>query len=47
MEFRVDKGTGYMYSYNPSHYTANKAGKVLQHVFVMAQKKLLLNGLMQ
>lgn len=26
-----------MYSYNPSHYTANKAGKVLQHVFVMAE----------
>lgn len=26
-----------MYSYNPTHYTANKAGKVLQHVFNMAE----------
>ena len=28
MEFRVDKGTGYMYSYQPKHPCANSAGKV-------------------
>ena len=33
MFFRLDKGTGYMYSYNPNHPCANKAGKVLEHVF--------------
>lgn len=33
MIFRLDKGTGYMYSYNPNHPCANKAGKVLEHVF--------------
>lgn len=35
MDFRLDKGTGYMYCYNPNHCTANGAGKVLEHVFVM------------
>lgn len=35
MEFRADKGTGYMYSYNPKHPCANKAGKVMEHVYVM------------
>lgn len=35
MEFRIDKGTGYMYCYNPKHPTANGAGKVLEHVYVM------------
>lgn len=34
MEFRVDMGTGYMYSYSPAHPLANKAGKVLEHVLV-------------
>lgn len=37
MKFRLDKGTGYLYSYNPNHYTANKAGKVLEHVYVMSK----------
>lgn len=37
MEFREDLGTGYMYCYNPTHYCANKAGKVLEHVFVIAE----------
>lgn len=35
MEFRLDKGTGYMYSYSPKHPCANKAGKVMEHVYVM------------
>lgn len=26
-----------MYSYNPTHYTANGAGKVLEHVYVMSK----------
>ena len=37
MEFKLDKGTGYMYCYNPTHWAANAAGKVLEHVFVMCQ----------
>lgn len=37
MKFRIDKGTGYMYCYNPAHYTANNAGKVLEHVYVMSE----------
>jgi hypothetical protein len=37
MIFKEDKGTGYMYCYNPDHYTANKAGKVLEHVFIMSE----------
>lgn len=37
MKFREDKGTGYLYCYNPSHPTANKAGKVIEHVFVMTE----------
>lgn len=44
MIFREDKGTGYMYCYAPDHYCANKAGKVLEHVMVMADyigRKLL------
>ena len=36
MIFREDKGTGYMYCYAPDHYCANKVGKVLEHVMVMA-----------
>lgn len=46
MIFREDKGTGYMYCYAPDHYCANKAGKVLEHVKVMADyigRKLLSN----
>ena len=35
MKFRLDKKTGYMYCYNPSHCIANAAGKVLEHVYVM------------
>lgn len=35
MKFRIDKGTGYLYCYAPKHPCANKAGKVLEHVFVM------------
>lgn len=38
MEFREDKGTGYMYCYNPLHPCANKAGKVLEHVYVVYKK---------
>lgn len=34
MEFKVDKGTGYKYAYSPGHPCANKAGKVLEHVYV-------------
>lgn len=37
MNFKIDKGTGYLYCYNPTHYTANKAGKVLEHVYVMSE----------
>jgi hypothetical protein len=37
MKFIIDKGTGYTYCYNPTHYCANKAGKVLEHVYVMAE----------
>ena len=37
MEFKIDKGTGYLYCYSPQHYTANSAGKVLQHVYVMCE----------
>jgi len=36
MEFRLDKGVGYMYCYNPSHPLANKAGKVYEHRYVMS-----------
>lgn len=36
MIFREDKGTGYMYCYSPLHYCANNAGKVMEHVMVMA-----------
>ena len=35
MEFRLDKGTGYMYSYQPKHPCANAAGKVMEHVYVV------------
>ena len=35
MEFRLDKGTGYMYSYQPTHPCANSAGKVMEHVYVV------------
>lgn len=37
MKFRIDKGTGYKYCYNPTHYLANKAGKVIEHVYVMSK----------
>lgn len=37
MEFKIDKGTGYMYCYNPNHPLANKAGKVMEHVLVMVE----------
>lgn len=36
MEFKLDKGVGYMYCYNPSHPLANKAGKVYEHRYVMS-----------
>lgn len=36
MEFKLDKGTGYMYCHAPDHFTANKAGKVMEHVYVMS-----------
>lgn len=35
MIFKEDKGTGYMYCYYPEHPTANAAGKVMEHVYVM------------
>ena len=35
MIFKKDTN-GYMYSYSPDHYCANKAGKVYEHVKVMA-----------
>ena len=35
MVFRLDKGTGYMYSYQPEHPCANSAGKVMEHVYVV------------
>ena len=35
MNFKLDKKTGYMYSYSPDHFIANAAGKVLEHVYVM------------
>lgn len=37
MDFKLDKGVGYMYCYNPSHPLANKAGKVYEHRFVMSK----------
>ncbi len=37
MNFKIDKGTGYMYCHNPEHYCANSAGKVMEHVHVMAE----------
>lgn len=37
MEFKLDKGTGYLYCYAPDHPCANKAGKVLEHVHVASQ----------
>lgn len=37
MDFKIDKGVGYMYCYNPSHPLANKAGKVYEHRFVMSK----------
>lgn len=37
MIFREDKGSGYMYAYAPNHYCANKAGKVMEHVYVMCE----------
>ncbi len=33
MEFKIDKGTGYMYSYNPNHPCSNGSGKVMEHVY--------------
>jgi len=38
MDFKIDKGTGYMYCYAPNHYCANKAGKVMEHVYIMAEE---------
>lgn len=36
MKFRVDKGTGYMYSYAPSHPAAQAtSGKLMEHHYVM------------
>lgn len=35
MIFREDKGTGYMYCYAPWHPCANRAGKVMEHVYVV------------
>lgn len=35
MIFREDLGTGYMYCYAPNHPCANKAGKVMEHVYVI------------
>lgn len=37
MDFRLGKGVGYMYCYNPSHPLANKAGKVYEHRYVMSK----------
>lgn len=37
MIFREDLGTGYMYCYEPSHYCANGAGKVMEHTYVMSE----------
>ena len=37
MDFKLDKGVGYMYCYNPSHPLANKAGKVYEHRYVMSK----------
>lgn len=37
MVFREDTGTGYMYCHIAGHPCANKAGKVLEHVYVMTQ----------
>lgn len=37
MIFKEDLGTGYMYCYNPDHYCANNAGKVIEHVYVMSK----------
>lgn len=36
MEFKIDKGIGYMYCYNPTHPLANKSGKVYEHRYVMS-----------
>ena len=35
MKFTLDKTLGYMYSYDPTHPLANKAGKVYEHIYVM------------
>ena len=35
MEFVLDKGTGYKYCYAPKHPCSNKAGKLMEHVYVM------------
>ena len=32
MDFRLDKGTGYMYSYQPKHPCANSAYRILLHL---------------
>jgi len=37
MKFKIDKVSGYLYCYNPSHYAANRSGKVLEHVYVMSE----------
>lgn len=37
MDFKIDKGVGYMYCYNPTHPLANKAGKVYEHRYVMSK----------
>jgi endonuclease len=36
MDFKLDKGVGYMYCYNPTHPLANKSGKVYEHRYVMS-----------
>ena len=36
MIFKIDKGTGYMYSYSPEHPLSNKSGKVMEHTYVMS-----------
>lgn len=41
MEFKLDKGVGYMYCYNPSHPLANKAGKVYEHLCDFCKKPFI------
>lgn len=37
MDFKLDKGNGYMYCYSPDHYCANGSGKVYEHVYVISE----------